>query len=110
MNVKADTIAVAAHFFLKLQLRGTSCQRALPLQAKLAHFLGFSGSSGPSQSIINTSLYDSASDRESERSLGAPGCATFLGGASVALVSASPRRVTVSEAIPDSCLKAGACA
>ncbi|OBZ77929.1 hypothetical protein A0H81_01636 [Grifola frondosa] len=55
MNVKADTIAVAAHFFLKLQLFDTT--RALSVNRRLSkemitHFFGFWGSSGPSQSTM----------------------------------------------------------
>ena len=53
MNVNADTIAVAPHFCLKLQLEMCKAvRRTQKEKGDKAYFLGFSGSSGPSQSTV----------------------------------------------------------
>lgn len=62
MNVKAETMAVAAHFRLKVQLKKTEKKLANGHHVRYittTYFLGFWGSSGPSQSTIQTSLFSS---------------------------------------------------
>jgi hypothetical protein len=55
MNVNADTMKVAPHFCLKLQLRACKVVRRMQKEKDdKAYFLGFSGSSGPSQSTMRT--------------------------------------------------------
>ena len=60
MNVNADTIAVAAHFFFSDQLQAYQSLTENEVRKTLeTHFLGFSGSSGPSQSTTSTSCFSS---------------------------------------------------
>lgn len=54
MNVKDETTIVAAHFFLYDQLGGIGEHVIIKPYLIKTHFLGFSGSSAPSQSTIRT--------------------------------------------------------
>ena len=93
MNVKADTMAVAAHFLRRDQLGKREAARAFAptldeyrqgrtWTREMTYFLGFWGSSGPSQLTIKTSDWDWES-RSSWESL----VALSPWGASIGLVS-----------------------
>lgn len=56
MKVKPETMAVATHFRLKLQLEINALELVRSKAYYRTHFLGFLGSAGPSQSTTNTLL------------------------------------------------------
>lgn len=59
MKVNAETMAVAAHFRVNTQLQISINLNRLTSRKIRPYFFGFSGSSGPSQSTINTSSSNS---------------------------------------------------